>query len=87
MTALDLLTLDVLLARSVLLRADYMRVQNRIDDLLLHRGSGDARNGPVDEDFGQLISAMSRSFSADALYLSNLSHTVHEIIEHAKAMA
>jgi len=86
MTALDLLTLDVLLARSVLLRADYMRVQSRIDGLLI-RGSIDAGNGPADEDFGQLISAMSRSFSADALYLSNLSHTVHEIIEHAKAAA
>ncbi|SDH42980.1 hypothetical protein [Variovorax sp. OV700] len=85
MTALDLLTLDVLLARSVLLRADYMRVQSRIDGLLLSRGSGDAGKGPVDEDFGQLIGAMSRSFSADALYLSNLSHTVHEIIERAKA--
>ena len=85
MTALDLLTLDVLLARSVLLRADYMRVQSRIDGLLLSRGSGDAGTGPVDEDFGQLIGAMSRSFSADALYLSNLSHTVHEIIERAKA--
>jgi hypothetical protein len=85
MTALDLLTLDVLLARCVLLRADYMRVQSRIDGLLLSRGSGDAGKGPVEEDFGQLIGAMSRSFSADALYLSNLSHTVHEIIERAKA--
>ncbi|BEP62511.1 hypothetical protein GmRootV213_30650 [Variovorax sp. V213] len=86
MTTSDLLTLDVLLARSVLLRADYMRVQNRIDGLLT-RGSIDAGNGPADEDFGQLISAMRRSFSADALYLSNLSHTVHEIIERAKAAA
>jgi hypothetical protein len=86
MTALDLLNLDVLLARSVLLRADYMRVQTRINDLLSH-GCSDAGDGPEDEDFSQLIRAMSRSFAADARYLSSLSYTVHEIIEHAKATA
>ena len=86
MTAADLSTLDVLLARSVLLRADYMRVLGRIDERLRRRSS-DAGAGPEDEDFGQLARAMSRSFSADARYLSNLSYTVHAIIERAKAEA
>ena len=86
MTAPDILSLDVLLARSVLLRADYMRVQKRIHESL-SRGRGDAADVPADEDFDQLVRAMSRSFSADARYLSSLSYTVHGIIERAKATA
>jgi hypothetical protein len=86
MTALDLLNLDVLLARSVLLRADYMRVQSRISELQ-SRGSSNAGNGPADEDFDQLVRAMSRSLSADARYLCSLSYMVHGIIERAKAVA
>jgi len=86
MTAPDLLKLDVLLARSVLLRADYMRVQKRINEALSHRTS-DAANAPADEDFDQLVRAMSRSFSADARYLSSLSCAVQGIIERAKAAA
>ncbi|MET3915573.1 hypothetical protein ABID97_002355 [Variovorax sp. OAS795] len=86
MTALDHLNLDVLLARSVLLRADYMRVQKRINEALSRRKS-DAANVPGDEDFDQLVRAMSRSFSADARYLSSLSCAVQGIIERAKAAA
>lgn len=86
MTALDLLNLDVLLARSVLLRADYMQVQSRIRDAMSrHRLA--AGSAPGDEDFGELIHAMSRSLSADARYLCTLSSMVRGIIEHAKAPA
>ena len=86
MTALDLLNLDVLLARSVLLRADYMHVQSRIRDAMSrHRLA--AGSLPADEDFGELTRAMSRSLSADARYLCTLSFMVRGIIERAKAMA
>ncbi|MDQ0571146.1 hypothetical protein QFZ42_002980 [Variovorax paradoxus] len=86
MTALDLLNLDVLLARSVLLRADYLQLQSRISASLARR-NGDAGNGPADGDFEELIIAMSRSLSADARYLCTLSITVRGIIERAKAAA
>lgn len=86
MTALDLLNLDVLLARSVLLRADYMQVQSRIRDAMSrHRLA--AGSAPADEDFGELIHAMSRSLSADARYLCTLSFMVRGIIERAKSPA
>ena len=86
MTALDLLNLDVLLARSVLLRADYMHVQSRIRDAMSrHRLA--AGSLPADEDFGELTRAMSRSLSADARYLCTLSALVRGIIEQAKAEA
>lgn len=84
MNALDLLNLDVLLARSVLLRADYVQVQRRICDSLSRRDLG---NGPADEDFDELIHAMSRSVSADVRYLCTLSFAVRGIIERAKATA
>jgi hypothetical protein len=86
MTALDILNLDVLLARSVLLRADYLQVQSRINESLSRQNS-DERSGPADRDFEELITAMSRSLSADARYLCTLSITVHRIIERAKATA
>jgi hypothetical protein len=90
MTALDLLNLDVLLARSVLLRADYLQLQSRINASLARR-NGDAGdgpgNGPADGDFEELIIAMSRSLSADARYLCALSSMVRGIIERAKAAA
>ena len=86
MTALDLLNLDVLLARSVLLRADYMQAQSRITESLA-RWNGDPAEGPADRDFEELALAMSRSLSADARYLCTLSFTVRGIIERAKAMA
>ena len=86
MTALDLLNLDVLLARSVLLRVDYLHVQSRIRDAMSrHRFA--AGSAPADEDFGELIHAMSRSLSADARYLCTLSSMVRGIIERAKAPA
>ncbi|MDQ0591627.1 hypothetical protein [Variovorax paradoxus] len=84
MTALDLLNLDVLLARSVLLRAHYMQVQSRIC-VAMSRHRLDAGSGPGDEDFGELIHAMSRSLSADARYLCTLSALVRGIIAQAKA--
>jgi hypothetical protein len=86
MTALDLLNLDVLLARSVLLRTDYMQVQTRIRDAM-SRHQLAAGSAPGDEDFGELIHAMSRSLSADARYLCTLSSMVRGIIERAKAPA
>lgn len=86
MTALDLLNLDVLLARSVLLRADYLQAQNRITEALA-RQSGDAGQGPADKDFEKLALAMSRSLSADARYLCTLSFMVRGIIERAKTTA
>jgi hypothetical protein len=86
MNALDLLNLDVLLARSVLLRADYVQVQSRIRDSLSRRNR-DLGSGPADEDFDELIHAMSRSLSADARYLCTLSFAVRGIIERAKATA
>ncbi|MET3441488.1 hypothetical protein ABIC94_002246 [Variovorax paradoxus] len=86
MTALDLLNLDVLLARSVLLRADYLQAQNSVNESF-SRQHRDAGSGPADPDFEELIIAMSRSLSADARYLCTLSLMVRGIIERAKATA
>ncbi|MDH6595020.1 hypothetical protein M2165_004909 [Variovorax sp. TBS-050B] len=88
MTALDLLNLDVLLARSVLLRADYMSVQRRIRDAITReRETGDVEDGASEYDFDELVAAMSRSLSADARYLCTLSLIVRRIIEQARAAA
>lgn len=88
MTALDLLNLDVLLARSVLLRADYVQVQRRVGDALAReRESGDIEDGASENDFEELVAAMSRSLSADARYLCALSLAVRRIIEQARAAA
>ena len=86
MTALDILNLDVLLARSVLLRADYLQAQSRITDSLA-RWKSDQGQVPADSDFEELALAMSRSLSADARYLCTLSFMVRGIIERAKATA
>jgi hypothetical protein len=87
MTALDLLNLDVLLARSVLLRADYLQAQNRITEALARQSGDTGQGGPADKDFEKLALAMSRSLSADARYLCTLSFMVRGIIERAKATA
>jgi hypothetical protein len=86
MTALDILNLDVLLARSVLLRADYLQAQSRISEALSRREGGPGE-GPADKDFENLAVAMSRSLSADARYLCTLSSMVRRIIERAKTTA
>lgn len=86
MTPLDLSNLDVLLARSVLLRADYLQAQRRITESLSRRND-DPGHGPADSDFETLALAMSRSLSADARYLCTLSFMVRGIIERAKATA
>jgi hypothetical protein len=83
MTALDLLNLDVLLARSVLLRADYMQAQDRAR-LALERRQGQPGQHASEEDFDDLVAAMTRSLAADARYLCTLAITVRCIIERAK---
>jgi hypothetical protein len=83
MTALDLLNLDVLLARSVLLRADYMQAQDRVRQAQARRHD-EAGLRASEEDFDDLVAAMTRSLAADARYLCTLAITVRCIIERAK---
>lgn len=87
MTALDPLNLDVLLARSVLLRADYVQVQTRIQQALSGHALDGAGAAASERDFDELVTAMSRSMSADARYLCTLSLAVRQIIEQARGAA
>ena len=84
MTALDLLNLDVLLARSVLLRTDYMQAQDRVRQALARRHGEAGQHGASEEDFDDLVVAMTRSLAADARYLCTLAVTVRCIIGRAK---